>query len=216
MRGEDRLSGALFSYVDVEARIPAKHPLRAMRRVTDAALAELDRAFSALYEGCGRPSIPPERLLRAALLQLLYSIRSERQLVERLEFDLLFRWFVGLSIDEKVFDASSFSKNRDRLLTHEVAQGFLSSLLGLPEVKGLLSADHFSVDGTLLKAWASMKSFRPGTARASRLSRGATARPTSARRNDRTRRTLRQRTRTRAFTAKARDKRAVLVILATL
>jgi transposase len=161
MRGEDRVSGALFSYVDVEARIPAKHPLRAMRRVTDAALAELDRAFSALYEGCGRPSIPPERLLRAALLQLLYSIRSERQLVERLEFDLLFRWFVGLSIDEKVFDASTFSKNRDRLLTHEVAQGFLSSLLSLPEVKGLLSAEHFSVDGTLLKAWASMKSFRP-------------------------------------------------------
>jgi transposase len=161
MRGEDRTIGALFSYVDIEARIAAKHPLRAMRRLTDAALAELDRAFSALYETIGRPSIPPERLLRAALLQLLYSIRSERQLVERLEFDLLFRWFVGLSIDEKAFDASTFSKNRDRLLTHEVAQGFLSSLLGLPEVKGLLSAEHFSVDGTLLKAWASMKSFRP-------------------------------------------------------
>src|SRR5208337_3797161 len=120
---------ALFSYVDIEARIPA-----------------------------GRPSIPPERLLRATLLQLLYSIRSERQLVERLEFDMLFRWFVGLSIDETVFDASTFSKNRDRLLTQEIAQGFLSSLLGLPEVKGLLSAEHFSVDGTLLKAWASMKS----------------------------------------------------------
>jgi len=161
MRGEDRTSGALFSYVDIEARIPARHPLRAMVRVTNTALAELDRAFSALYEGCGRPSIPPERLLRAALLQLLYSIRSERQLVERLEFDLLFRWFVGLSVDEKVFDASTFSKNRDRLLTHAVAQGFLSSLLGLPEVKGLLSAEHFSVDGTLLKAWASTKSFRP-------------------------------------------------------
>src|SRR5271165_1117472 len=209
MRGEDWTSGALFSYVDVEARIPAKHPLRAMRRVTNAALAALDRAFSALYEGCGRPSIPPERLLRAALLQLLYSIRSERQLVERLEFDLLFRWFVGLSIDEEVFDASTFSKNRDRLLTHEVAQGFLSSLLGLPEVKGLLSAEHFSVDGTLLKAWASMKSFRP------RDGPGATARPTSARRSARTRRTLRQRTRTRAFTAKATGRRAVLVILAT-
>ncbi len=141
--------------------MPAKHPLRAMRRVSDAVLAELDQAFSALYEGCGRPSIPPERLLRASLAQLLYSIRSERQLVERLEFDLLFRCFVGLSIDEKVFDAPTFSKNRDRLLTHEVAQGFLSSLLGLPEVRGLLSAEHFSVDGTLLKAWASMKSFRP-------------------------------------------------------
>ena len=161
MRGEDRTSGALFSYVDIEARIPADHPARAMRRLTDAALAGLDRAFSALYEGCGRPSIPPERLLRAVLLQLLYSIRSERQLVERLEFDLLFRWFVGLAIDEAVFDASTFSKNRDRLLTQEIAQGFLSSLLALPEVKRLLSAERFSVDGTLLKAWASMKSFRP-------------------------------------------------------
>src|SRR6202046_104736 len=161
IRGEDRTSGALFSYVDIEARIPTKHPLRAMRRLTNAALSDLDGAFSALYEACGRPSIPPERLLRATLLQLLYSIRSERPLVERLEFDLLFRWFVGLSIDEKVFDASTFSKNRDRLLTQEIAQGFLSSLLALPEVKGLLSAEHFSVDGTLLKAWASMKSFRP-------------------------------------------------------
>ena len=112
MRGEDRTSGALFSYVDVEARIPGKHPLRAMRRLTDAALAELDLRFSALYERIGRPSIPPERLLRASLLQLLYSIRSERQLVERIEFDMLFRWFVGLSIDEKVFDASTFLKER--------------------------------------------------------------------------------------------------------
>ena len=135
-----------------------------MRRQTNAALAELDARFSTLYEGIGRPSIAPERLLRASLLQLLYSIRSERQLVERLEFDMLFRWFVGLSIDEKVFDASTFSKNRDRLLTREIAQEFLSSLIGLPEVKGLLSAEHFSVDGTLLKAWASMKSFRPKNA----------------------------------------------------
>ena len=164
MRGEDRTSGALFSYVDVEARIGANHPLRAMRRLTNAALAELDPRFSALYEGIGRPSIAPERFLRASLLQLLYSIRSERQLVERLEFDMLFRWFVGLTIDEKVFDASTFSKNRDRLLTHAIAQEFLSSLLGLPEVKGLLSGEHFSVDGTLLKAWASMKSFRPKSA----------------------------------------------------
>jgi transposase len=164
MRGEDRTSGALFSYIDVEARIPAKHPLRTMRRLTNAALAELDPRFSALYEGIGRPSIPPERLLRASLLQLLYSIRSERQLVERLEFDMLFRWFVGLMIDERVFDASTFSKNRDRLLTHEIAQEFLSSLIGLAEVKGLLSAEHFSVDGTMLKAWASMKSFRPKSA----------------------------------------------------
>src|ERR1700685_1331280 len=165
MRGEDRTSGALFSYVEVEARLPARHPLRAMRRRTSAALAELDARFSALYQGIGRPSIPPERLLRASLLQLLFSLRSERQLVERLEFDMLFRWFVGLMIDEKVFDASTFSKNRDRLLTHEIGQEFLSSLLGLAEVKGLLSAEHFSGDGTMLKAWASMKSFRPKNSR---------------------------------------------------
>jgi transposase len=144
----------------MEARVPAGHPLRAMRRLTNAALEKLDGDFSTLYEAGGRPSIPPERLLRATLLQFLYSIRSARQLVERLEFDLLFRWFVGLGIDEPAFDASSFSKNRDRLLTHEIAQSFLASLLALPEVKPLLSAEHFSVDGTLLKAWASMKSFR--------------------------------------------------------
>ncbi len=181
MRGEDQRVGALFSYVDIESRIAAKHPLRAMRRLTDGALSELDQAISRLYERHGRPSIPPERLLRATLLQLLYSIRSERQLVERIEFDLLFRWFVGLSIDEKVFDASTFSKNRDRLLTHEIAQGFLSSLLGLPEVKGLLSAEHFSVDGTLLKAWASMKSFRPKSARAK--ARNGSGEPPSPGRN---------------------------------
>jgi transposase len=161
MRGEDRTSGALFSYVDIEARIPARHPLRAMRRLINTALAELDARFSALYEAVGRPSIPPERLLRAMLLQLLYTIRSERQLVERLEFDMLFRWFVGLSIDETVFDASSFSKNRDRLLNAEIAQQVLSRIVALPEVKRLMSAEHFSVDGTLLKAWASLKSFQP-------------------------------------------------------
>ena len=160
MRGEDRTSGALFSYVDVEARIPAKHPLRAMRRLTNAALAELDRRFSRFTRRSGVCRCPGA-LAAVPLLQLLYSIRSERQLVERLEFDMLFRWFVGLTIDEKVFDASTFSKNRDRLLTNEIAQGFLASLLSLPEVKGLMSAEHFSVDGTLLKAWASMKSFRP-------------------------------------------------------
>jgi transposase len=160
MRGLDETNGSLFSYVDLEARVPRSHPLRAMGDLVNASLVELDRSFEALYAGCGRPSIPPERLLRATMLQLLYSIRSERQLVERLEYDLLFRWFVGLSIDEAVFDASSFSKNRDRLLTTKIAQAFLAALLALPQVKRLLSAEHFSVDGTLLKAWASMKSFR--------------------------------------------------------
>ena len=161
MRGEDRTSGALFFYVDAEARIPAKHPLRTMRRLVNAALEGLDGAFSGLYEKLGRPSIPPERLLRAMMLQLLCTIRSERQLVERQEFDILFRWFVGLSIDERVFDASSFSKNRDRLLNAEIARQLLSNIVALPEVKRLMSAEHFSVDGTLLKAWASMKSFQP-------------------------------------------------------
>jgi transposase len=183
-----------------------------MRRLTNAALAELDARFSALYEGIGRPSIPPERLLRAVLLQLLYSIRSERQLVERLEFDMLFRWFVGLTIDEKVFDASTFSKNRDRLLTYAIAQEFLSSLLGLPEVKGLLSAEHFSVDGTLLKAWASMKSFRPKSLSSGEDPRTGSGEPPSPGRNGEadfrnTKRSNatqpRQRTRTRAFTARA-------------
>lgn len=160
MRGEDERSGALFSYVDLEARVPARHPLRAMRELVNASLAELDASFSALYPRTGRPSIPPERMLRAVMLQMLYSIRSERQLMERLEFDLLFRWFVGLGIDDAVWDASTFSKNRDRLLTTEIAQGFLAALLSQPMVRKLLSAEHFSVDGTMLKAFASMKSFR--------------------------------------------------------
>jgi hypothetical protein len=161
MRGEDQTSGTLFSYVDAQARIAANHPLRAMRRLVNAALEGLDGSFFGLYGKFGRPSIAPERLLRALMLQLLYSIRSERQLVERLEFDILFRWFVGLSMDERVFDASTFSKNRDRLLNAEIAQAFLSTIIALPEVKRLMSAEHFSVDGTLLKAWASMKSFQP-------------------------------------------------------
>lgn len=161
MRGSDRTSGSLFSYVDIEARVPKAHPLRAMREIVNASLFAMDARFEALYKSGGRPSIPPERLLRATLLQMLYTLRSERQLVERLEFDLLFRWFVGLSMDEAVFDASSFSKNRDRLLNADIAQEFLSSLLALPQVKKLLSAEHFSVDGTMLKAFASMKSFRP-------------------------------------------------------
>lgn len=160
MRGGDDRTGSLFSYVDLEGRVPVRHPLRAMRDLVNTSLAALDGSFAALYAKTGRPSIAPERMLRAVLLQMLYSIRSERQLMERLEFDLLFRWFVGLGIDDAVWDASSFSKNRDRLLTTEVAQSFLSALLLQPAVKALLSAEHFSVDGTMLKAFASIKSFR--------------------------------------------------------
>lgn len=161
MRGSDARTGSLFSYVDVETRIARDHPLRLIREVVNAALSQLDPAFAELYARAGRPSIAPERLLRASLPQLFYSIRSERQLMERLEFDLLFRWFVGLGIDDAVWDASVFSKNRERLFNTEIAQGFLSALLALPRVRQLLSRDHFTVDGTLLKAWASMKSFRP-------------------------------------------------------
>jgi transposase len=151
----------LFSHVDIEPRIARDHPLRLIRDLVNDALGRLDAAFGELYAHEGRPSIPPERLLRASLLQLLYSIRSERQLMERLDFDLLFRWFAGLGIDDPVCDASVFSKYRERLFNTEIAQGFLAALLAAPEVRRLLSRDHFTVDGTLLKAWASMKSFRP-------------------------------------------------------
>ncbi len=161
-----------------------------------------------------RPSIPPERLLRATLLQLLYSIHSERQLVERIEFDLLFRWFVGLSIDEKVFDASSFSKNRDRLLTQEIAQRFLAWLLALAEVKGLLSAEHISVDGTLLKAWASMKSFRPKDGSGEPPSPGRNGEADFRARSAPTRRTPRGPTRTRVCSGKPTGRRAALAISA--
>ncbi len=161
MRGSDQRSGALFSYVDLEARVRRDHPLRVIRGMVDAALGRLHADFAALYSGLGRPSIPPERLLRALLLQAFYGIRSERQLVDRLEFDLLFRWFVGLGIDDPVWDPSTFSKNRDRLLEGDIAARFLTALLALPRVKRLLSHEHFSVDGTLIEAWASMKSFKP-------------------------------------------------------
>jgi transposase len=162
MRGSDQRSGTLFSYVDLEARVRPDHPLRTIRQLTDVALAALSGDFSVLYAArMGRPSIPPEMLLRAMLLQAFYSIRSERQLMERLEFDLLFRWFVGLGVDDPAWDHSSFSKNRDRLLAAEIAAKFLAAVLAQPRVKRLLSSDHFSVDGTLIEAWASMKSFKP-------------------------------------------------------
>jgi transposase len=161
MRGPDERSGQLFSYVDLEQRIRPDHPLRAIRGLTDSALTALSRDFSALYSGMGRPSIAPEMLLRAMLLQAFYSVRSERQLMERVEFDLLFRWFVGLGMDDPVWDHSTFSKNRDRLLEGEVAAKFLTAVLAQPRVRRLLSSEHFSVDGTLIEAWASMKSFKP-------------------------------------------------------
>ena len=161
MRGFDDHSGSLFSYVDLETRVPKEHPLRAIRAIANSALSELSSDFAALYAPLGRPSIPPEKLLRASLLQAFYSIRSERQLMERLEFDLLFRWFVGLGIDDPAWDHSVFSKNRDRLLEGEIAAKFLAAILTQPQVKRLLSSQHFTVDGTLIEAWASLKSLKP-------------------------------------------------------
>jgi transposase len=160
MRGQDRRSEALFSYVPIESRIPPQHPLRLIRRITDQALTALSAQFDALYAAEGRPSIPPERLLRALLLQAFYSVRSERQLMEQLDYNLLFRWFVGLAMDAPVWDATVFSKNRERLLAGDIAAEFMAAVLGLPQVRGLLSSEHFSVDGTLIEAWASMKSVR--------------------------------------------------------
>jgi transposase len=161
MRGDDQISGKLFSYIDLEERVRADHPLRAIREIANAALAALSRDFAALYSGMGRPSIAPEKLLRAMLLQAFYSVRSERQLMERIEFDLLFRWFVGIGVDDPVWDHSSFSKNRDRLLEGAIAAKFLAAVLSQPRVRQLLSSEHFSVDGTLIEAWASIKSVKP-------------------------------------------------------
>lgn len=161
MRGDDQICGSLFSYIDLEARVETEHPLRTIREIANTALAALSGEFGALYSGLGRPSIPPEKLLRAMLLQAFYSVRSERQLMERIKFDLLFRWFVGLGIDDPVWDHSSFSTNRDRLLDGEIAAKFLAAVLSQPRVKRLLSNQHFSVDGTLIEAWASLKSFKP-------------------------------------------------------
>ncbi|MDE3241079.1 MAG: IS5 family transposase [Paracoccaceae bacterium] len=161
MRGADETSGSLFSYVDLEARIPDRHPLRKIRQVVNDALASLDAEFEGLYVDFGRPSIAPERLIRASLLQILFSVRSERQLMEQMQYNLLFRWFVGLGIDDPVWVPTVFTKNRDRLLTTEMSRKVMAAILAHREVAPLLSDDHFSVDGTLVKAWASMKSFQP-------------------------------------------------------
>ncbi len=151
----------MFSYIAPEARIPVEHPLRPIRGLVGDTLEEMSRSFGQLYASEGRPSIPPEQLLSALLLQVLYGIRSERQLIEQLNYNLLFRWFVGLGPDDPVWDATTFTKNRDRLQRGGVFQKFMAKLLGHPQVAPLLSDEHFSVDGTLIEAWASQKSFRP-------------------------------------------------------
>ena len=161
MRGGPEETKQLFSYVDIEDRIASDHPLRAIRALVEEVFEGLSAAFSKLYSHTGRPSIPPEHLLKASLLQAFFTIRSERQLMEQINYNILFRWFVGLSLDDRVWDASVFSKNRERLMQADVARSFMGKLLNLPQVTGLLSSEHFSVDGTLIDAWASMKSFVP-------------------------------------------------------
>lgn len=161
MRGVERNQTQLFSYLSIEERLPVDHPIRMMKALVEPVLAELSPRFDALYADGGRPSIPPEQLLRALLLQILHTVRSERQLMEQLDFNLLFRWFVGLSPDEAVWDPTVFTKNRDRLLTGQIAEAFLTGVLRQAESRRLLSHEHFTVDGTLLEAWAGQKSFRP-------------------------------------------------------
>jgi transposase len=160
MRGSDKQQSAMFSYVSPELRVPQDHPLRPVRKMVDVALAALSSRFSAIYSVVGRPSIAPEKLLRALLLQVLYSIRSERLLMEQLDYNLLFRWFVGMNVDEAVWDATVYSKNRERLLAGDVAEEFFAQVLKQARAAELLSDEHFSVDGTLIEAWASQKSFQ--------------------------------------------------------
>lgn len=161
MRGADAQQLGIFSYVSVEDRVPADHPIRKLRVLVDTILAQLDPLFASRYAALGRASIPPERLLRAALLQVVYSVRSERLLMEQMNYNLLFRWFVGLNIDDPVWDHSTFSFNRDRLFDDRIAQDFFAHTVLLARVQDLVSDEHFSVDGTLLEAWASHKSFCP-------------------------------------------------------
>src|SRR5271154_4881023 len=160
MRGTDRQQSSMFSYISAEQRVPKDHPLRAIRAMADTALGELSADFDAIYAERGRPSIAPEKLLRALLLQVLYTVRSERLLMEQLDYNFLFRWFVGLNIDDPVWDVTVFTKNRERLLVGEVAQGFFNAVVEQAGAQGLLSNEHFTVDGTLIEAWAGHKSFK--------------------------------------------------------
>lgn len=160
MRGEDRRQGDVFSYISPEQRVPSNHPLRVIRTLTDRALEGLSSRFERLYSKVGRPSIPPEQLLRALFLQVLYTVRSERLLMEELDYNLLFRWFVGLNMDDAVWDPTVFTKNRERLIEGEVAEEFFQQVLSQAREKGLLSDEHFTVDGTLIEAWAGQKSFK--------------------------------------------------------
>ena len=161
MRGQARVQNELFSYIPLESRVPSDHPLRRLRELADGVLEGMSQEFDAIYSATGRPSIAPEMLLKALFLQVLYGIRSEYQLLEQIRFNLLYRWFVGLGPDNKVWDESVFTKNRERLLDGEIADVFFSAVVKLADSKGLVSEQHFTVDGTLIEAWASLKSFQP-------------------------------------------------------
>lgn len=161
MRGADVMQESLFTVQRLEDFIPPEHPLRTIRPLVNEALGRMNSLFDTLYADSGRDSIAPEKLMRALLLQVFHSIRSERQLMEQMRYNLLFRWFVGIAMDDPVWDHSVFSKNRDRLLEHEVVEAFFTEILALADKRGLLSKEHFSVDGTLIQAWASQKSFKP-------------------------------------------------------
>src|SRR6185295_3548627 len=161
MRGSDRQQADMYSYISPEQRVRANHPLRAIRAIADEALQNMSERFDAMYATTGRPSIPPEKLLRAQLIQMLYSVRSERLLMEEIDYSVLFRWFVGMNMDDEVWDPTVFSKNRDRLLDGDVAREFLLQVVSQTQAQDLTSDEHFTVDGTLIEAWAGLKSFQP-------------------------------------------------------
>lgn len=163
MRGDDTKTEAMFYYLSPESMIPQEHPIRSIRKMVDQALAELSPEFDKMYSRIGRPSIPPEKLLKGLLLQTLFSIRSVRQLMDQVKYNILFKWFLGLAIDDKVWDHSTFSQNQDRLIDTDIALKFMERIQAQAEKAGLISKEHFSVDGTLIEAWASIKSFRPKT-----------------------------------------------------
>jgi len=160
LRSKDRKQQVFFSYKSIEDRIPQDHPIRLLRKLVDEALVKLSSKFDRLYSKTGRPSIPPEQLLRALLIQIFFSVRSERQLVEQLDYNMMFRWFVGLNLDDDIWDHSTFTKNRDRLLEGEIAEHFFKEVLAMAKEQGLVSQEHFTVDGTIMEAWASHKSFQ--------------------------------------------------------
>ena len=208
MRGNDLQQAAMWSYISPEERVAHDHSLRSMRAMTDEALQQLRSRFNKLYAKTGRPSIAPEKLLRALLLQALYSVRSERMLMEQLDYNLLFRWFVGLNMDDPIWDVTVFTKNRERLLDGDIAEAFFQAVLKQAGERSLLSDEHFTVDGTLLKAWASVKSYQRKDAKnAVPPDDLAMRRWTSTGRSGRTRGTHRRRTRMRRWHAKARAKK---------